>query len=131
MNAIIHNGLSSMLQSQQAMQQSAHHIARAKPSLEPTEGSTSNGHNTAPSKTDTPLTTDAALAHDAVNAPNDPSGANRAGEFSNGALPVNQSAYNHAQELINLQQQKQLFTASASMVKVGVDAVGSLIDDYS
>ena len=36
-----------------------------------------------------------------------------------------------AQNLIALREQTQLFTASASVVKVGQGVVGSLIDDYS
>jgi hypothetical protein len=36
-----------------------------------------------------------------------------------------------AENLIAIRQQEQIFSASAKVVKVGAEAVGSLIDDYS
>ncbi len=131
MNAIMHNGLSGMLQSQQAMQQSAHNITSAKPSSESAVGPSHSTHNTPSLKANTPAVTDAASANNTVNAPRDPSRVNSASESSNETLQADRGTHNSAQELINLQQQKQLFTASASIVKVGAEAVGSLIDDYS
>lgn len=42
-----------------------------------------------------------------------------------------ESSQNIAENIVNLQRQAQIFTASASVVKVGSEALGSLIDDYS
>lgn len=109
MNAIISSGLNSIQQSQQAMQQSAHAIAaQASPSP------------TAPSMHANPLPAEQGVGS-AVASSTNLEGSSRLSAAQ--ADPVN--------ELLAIRQQEHLFNAAAGVVKVGADAVGSLIDDYS
>lgn len=109
MNSVIHAGVQGLLQSQQAMQKHAHDIA-------------SQGANI------TSPTTSADAASSGGVTPDAP---NISGVSNTSGAEDNRSRPDTAESVIALQQQEQLFTASASVIKVGSEAVGSLIDDYS
>lgn len=133
MNSIINSGLSGMLHSQQSIQQSAHNIASTN-----TTNTNITNTNIASTQakpgdmTNAAVPNNAVVANNSVNAPSDPSRVRDVVQSQSvEALAQTQNMSDPARDLINLQQQKQLFTASASVVEVGAEAVGSLIDDYS
>ena len=111
MNSIINTGLQGMYHSQQAMRNTAHAIASTP--LTPTPASSQ-------------VTQDpGAPAAPTMLQPSAP--AEQPSEATN-----NRNQHQGLEEnIVSLRRQEQLFTASASVVKVGAEAVGSLIDDYS
>ena len=130
MNSIINSGLSGLLHSQQSMQQSAHNITNinvADTHVASTQAKPLNLESVAAKNNHVDV-----AENNTTNVPSDPSLAPDVGQSQPvEGLVKTQNSLDPARDLINIQLQKQLFTASASVVEVGAEAVGSLIDDYS
>lgn len=115
MNTIINTGLQGLYKSSQSIHSSAQAIASAN-----TRSVSGDARST-----------------DAVTSPQNLNAPPQASPYSNLTTDAVKSASSAessqslADNVVNLQRQAQIFTASASVVKVGSEALGSLIDDYS
>lgn len=115
MNSIIQTGQNGLAHSYQRMTQAAHNIATAATHADGgTLGVSSAGQTGA-----------VAPANNASGAPATQSATRT--ESPDAVQPTNSIE----ESVLELRKQQQVFTASASVVSVGQELVGSLIDDYS
>ncbi|BCD98808.1 hypothetical protein [Marinagarivorans cellulosilyticus] len=126
MNSVMSAGYQGMVQSQQTMQRYAQNIASTNTELR--SGSASGAGLVPPSQS--PQELERGNGSDAMPAGEVP--ASQKTQVANGdRLAASDGGSSMAQNMVALKQQEQIFTASASVVEVGAEAVGSLIDDYT
>ena len=126
MNSVISAGYQGMVQSQQTMHRYAQDIASIN---------TERRHSGQDSRAVMPPSQDAAevargTGNEAIPVNEVPS-AQPTQNVNTDKVAASENAVGSIEGLIGMRQQEQLFNASASVVKVGAEAVGSLIDDYS
>lgn len=109
MNSIIQSGQLGITQSYQRINEAAQNIA---------SGSVSSNDK---SNATTPFATDSAVASAAPVAPNTPADKPQ----------VVQPSASLEESVLELRRQQQVFNASANVVSVGQELVGTLLDDYS
>ncbi|MDZ7925227.1 MAG: hypothetical protein U5M23_14495 [Marinagarivorans sp.] len=114
MNTVINSGLQGLYRSSQSINSSAQAIASA---------------NTRSVSGDA-LSVDAVINSQNINAPPQLSPYSNVTTGAVNSASSVESSQNIAENLVNLQRQAQIFTASARVLKVGSEALGSLIDDY-
>lgn len=112
MNSIIQTGQLGLQQSYQRINQAAHNIASAP-------GVAENAHLAGSA----PLNADGSVTGSSAP-PNAPVQASEKSQSVQPNATIEES-------MLELRRQQQVFTASASVVSVGQEVVGTLLDDYS
>lgn len=126
MNSVMSAGYQGMVQSQQSMQRYAQDIASTNTELR--RDSASSSTSAPPSQS--PSDAQRGQGSDAAPVAEVPA-SQQTQIINDDRLAASDGGRSATENIVALRQQEQIFTASASVVKVGAEAVGSLIDDYS
>ncbi|HEY7773643.1 MAG TPA: hypothetical protein VIC26_10715 [Marinagarivorans sp.] len=126
MNSVISAGYQGMVQSQHTMQRYAQDIASTN--TERRQSAQGNGSAIPPSQDAVDVAR--GTGNEAIPV-NEVPAAQPSQNVNTDRVAASENSVGPIEGLIAMRQQEQLFNASASVVEVGAEAVGSLIDDYS